>query len=84
MAIRCLCLLFVSTKTKKMGNDIPFIMKVVPVIHSILLIIIIKCDLASENWPFDIFNLNGVISIMLKPLSSGACGASIRTSVSEL
>ena len=31
MAIRCLCLLFVSTKTKKMGNDIPFIMKVVPV-----------------------------------------------------
>ena len=24
-----------------------------------------KCDLASENRPFDIFNPNGVISIML-------------------
>ena len=23
------------------------------------------CDLASENRPYDIFNLNGVISIML-------------------
>ena len=24
-----------------------------------------KCDLASENRPYNIFNLNGVISIML-------------------
>ena len=24
-----------------------------------------KCDLASENQPYDIFNPNGVISIML-------------------
>ena len=27
--------------------------------------VLIKCDLASENRPYDIFNPNGVISIML-------------------
>ena len=31
----------------------------------ILFVITIICDLASENRPYDIFNPNGVISIML-------------------
>ena len=32
---------------------------------SLIKIIAKKCDLASENRPYDILNLNGVISIML-------------------
>ena len=31
MALRCLALLFAPIKTKKLEEDIPFIMKVVPV-----------------------------------------------------
>ena len=46
------------------------------------------CDLASENGPYNIFNPNGVISIMLYSLylalPSGAGGASICASVPEL
>ena len=31
MALRCMAIMFTPTKTKKMGDNIPYIMQVVPV-----------------------------------------------------
>ena len=65
-----------------------FLVRGNPILADYQKLLYLICDLASENGPYNIFNPNGVISIMLYSLylalPSGAGGASICASVPEL
>lgn len=47
MALRCLTLLFSPMKSKKIGESLPFILKIVPVRNGLLYIVIIEGVLTS-------------------------------------